>query len=423
MSGPVPLTIDGLASQGEGVAETSGGKVYVPFTLPGEAVTADIEGDHGKLVRIDRPSTDRIAPICRHFGTCGGCALQHAGAPLYSAFKRDQVAHALKSRGFGDDVDVADLVPIAAGTRRRATFGVARKGEDFVLGYHAARSHDLVAIGECPVLRPSIVRELPNLRALLGLALPRLGSGELHVTDTGHGLDVALSGTGLEMAAKRRSALGAWMTASPRVLRLIVDGEQIAARATPTIDFSGHAVTLPPGSFLQAAAEAEAGMVAIAAEALSKLKKQDRIADLFSGLGAFALALAARNAVLAVEWDVAAVASLTAAARQPGLRELDVLRRDLFREPLSVRELEPFAAVLFDPPRAGALGQAEQLAASSVCTVIAVSCNPATFARDARALVDGGYRMGRVTPIDQFLYSPHVEVVAVFTKAKARSQP
>jgi len=204
---------------------------------------------------------------------------------------------------------------------------------------------------------------------------------------------------------------------------LTVDGEQIAAHQTPMVELSGHPVLLPAGSFLQATAEAEAHMIALIGEALGKLKKPDRVADLFAGLGAFSLALAATHEVLAAEWDVNAVTALTAAARQPGLRKLDVLRRDLFREPLSARELEPFAAVVFDPPRAGAQAQAEQIAASSVRTVIAISCNPATFARDARTLVDGGYQLGRVTPIDQFLFSAHVEVVAVFTKGKVRSKP
>ena len=423
MSTQTNLVIDNLASQGEGTSDADGQKVFVPFTLPGERVVADVEGERGSLVYVEQKSPDRITPVCRHFGNCGGCALQHAGPALYRRFKRDQIVHALQSRGFGDDVDVAELIAIAPGTRRRATFAVSRKGDDIVLGYHAARSHDLVGIEECPVLRPSIVRELPNLRALLAIALPRLGSGELHVTDTGHGLDVMLNGTGLEMAAKRRSALGAWLTAMPKMLRLTVDGEQIAAHQTPMVEFSGHPVLLPAGSFLQATAEAEAHMIALIGEALGKLKKPDRVADLFAGLGAFSLALAATHEVLAAEWDVNAVTALTAAARQPGLRKLDVLRRDLFREPLSARELEPFAAVVFDPPRAGAQAQAEQIAASSVRTVIAISCNPATFARDARTLVDGGYQLGRVTPIDQFLFSAHVEVVAVFTKGKVRSKP
>ena len=416
MSTQSTLTIDHLGSHGEGVAEHDGRKVFVPFTLPGEREAVEIDGERGALLRVETPSLERIAPVCRHFGICGGCALQHAGPPVYGQFKRDQVLHALASRGFTDDVPVAELVPIAAGTRRRASFAVSRNGDEVVLGYHQARSQVLVNIEQCPVLRPTIVSELANLHVMLMIALARRASAALHVTDTGHGLDVVLDGGGVEMNAKRRAALGAWMNAAPAMLRLTVDGEQIGAREQPVISISGYAVALPARSFLQAASEAESAMIGLIRDGLGKLKKPDRIADLFAGLGAFSLALADRNEVLAVEWDAPAVAALTAAARQPGLRKLDVLRRDLFREPLSARELEPFAAVVFDPPRAGAQAQAEALAASTVRTVIAVSCNPATFARDARVLIDAGFVLERVLPVDQFLWSPHIELVAGFRR-------
>ena len=283
-----------------------------------------------------------------------------------------------------------------------------------------ARSRSVVAIQECPVLQPAIVDALPRLRALLAIAMPRNSAAVVHVTCASHGLDVSIEDSGAEMTAKRRALLGSWITETPGVLRLSIDGEQIALRSQPEIAFPGHSVSLPARSFLQASAEAEAHMVQLAREAVVGLKSNARIADFFAGLGAFSLALAARHEVLAVEWDREAVAALTKAARQPGLRKLEVLRRDLAREPLSVRELEPFGAVLFDPPRAGAEAQAAMLAASTVGIVIAVSCNPATFARDARILVDGGYTMGSLAPIDQFLFSPHVELVAVFKKAKSR---
>ena len=423
MSTQTSLTIESLGSQGEGVAGYEGRKVFIPFTLPGEQVAADVEGERGTLLRVVRPSPQRVSPICKHFGACGGCALQHAGAGLYRPFKRDQVAHALKSRGFAGDIEIAELVTVAPGTRRRAAFAASRDGDDITLGYHAARSHALAAIDECPVLHPAIVRELPNLRNLLAFALARKSTAELHITGTAHGLDVMLTGASVEMTAKRRATLGAWLNATPAMLRLTIDGEQIAKRAEPEITFSGHTVTLPAGKFLQAVPEAEAQMLRLVEAGFGRLKPKDRIADLFCGLGAFSLPLAKRNEVLAVEWDVDVIAALQAAALQPGLRKLEVLRRDLFREPLSARELEPFAAVVFDPPRAGAQAQAESLAASSVRTVIAVSCNPATFARDARTLVDGGYRLDLVTPIDQFLFSPHVEVVAVFKKGKKDAKP
>ena len=410
--------IETLASQGEGAADVAGTRVFVPFTLTGETVLADIDGERGALVEVTTASPDRIVPVCKHFGVCGGCALQHAGSAVYSAFKRDQIAHALAQRGLS--AEIGDLIRIPTQSRRRAAFAVVRDGDDVTLGYHKARSQTVIEIAECPVLRPAIVAALPQLRTLAALALPRQGSAELHVTDTSHGLDVAIEGAGAEMTAKRRALLGGWMTATPVVLRLTVDDEQIAARSEPHMMVSTHAVALPSRSFLQATAEAESEMVRLAEAAVAKLKSNAKIADLYAGLGAFSLALGNRHEVLAVEWDRPAVAALTKAARQPGLRKIEVLRRDLAREPLSVNELAPFAAVLFDPPRAGAEAQAAMLAKSTVGVVIAVSCNPATFARDARILVDGGYAIESVTPIDQFLFTPHVELVAVFKKGKGK---
>ena len=414
------LSIETLGSQGEGVAELDGRKVFVPFTLPGERVEADVAGERGALVRIETASPDRITPICEHFGSCGGCSLQHAAPALYRNFKRDQVIHALRSRGFTDDGIVGELVAVPPGTRRRASFAATRRDDDVIFGYHIGHSHTVIAIDQCPVLRPAIVAALSKLRELMAVLLARRATAEVHVTETREGLDVAVTGAGTGINAARRSVLGAWLAGSPGFVRLNVDGEQVAAKLTPTVTFSGHAVTLPPASFLQAVPEAEAALLGQIRGALAGLKAKDKVADLFAGLGAFTLPLAARNEVLAVEWDRDAVAALAAAARQPGLRKIEVLRRDLFREPLSANELKGLAAVVFDPPRAGAQAQAAALAGSSVPTVIAVSCNAATLARDARTLVDGGYTLEKVTPVDQFLYSPHVEAVAVFRRPKAR---
>jgi len=416
----VKLSIDSLGSQGEGVADAGGRKVFVPYTLPGERIDADVSGERGVATAIETPSLERVAPVCPHFGACGGCALQHASAPLYRRFKRDQLIHALRSRGFTDDGIVCDLIVVPPASRRRATFSATREGDDIAIGYHAARSHTVIAIAACPILRPAIVAALPALHDLAFLILSRRATAEVHVTDTRQGLDIVVTGAGTEINATRRAAAGSWLARSPGIARLTVDGEQVAAKLAPTVEFSGHAVALPPASFLQAVPEAEAAMVAAVRGALGHLKGKDKVADLFAGLGAFALPLAAHNEVLAVEWDKAAVAALTAAARQPGLRKLEVLRRDLFREPLSANELAPFAAVVFDPPRAGAEAQAAALATSSVPIVVAVSCNPATLARDARTLVEGGYDLRSVTPIDQFLYSAHVEAVAVFQRPKTR---
>ena len=413
------LTIETLGSQGEGVAEFEGRKIFVPYTLPGEQVDAGIGGERGTLLRVETASPDRVAPVCRHFGSCGGCALQHVATDVYTTYKRDQVINALKSRGFGDDVEVAPLIPVPAASRRRATFAATRVGQEVRLGYHQARSHTILAIEDCPLLRPAILAALPSLRTLMALLLSRRGIAEVHATETANGLDIAITGGATVIDTNRRAALGNWIAQSPKVARLTVDGEQVGARNAVEMGFSGYTVPLPPASFLQAVPEAESHMVRLIQVAIAAATKpKDRVADLFAGLGAFSLPLATRNEVLAVEWDKDAVAALTKAARQPGLRKIDVLRRDLFREPLSLRELEPFAAAVFDPPRAGAQAQAAVLAASKIRTVIAVSCNPATFARDARLLADGGYILTHVTPIDQFLFSPHVELVAEFHRPR-----
>ena len=414
------LTIEALGSQGEGIAEIDGRKVFVPFTLPGESIEAQVTGERGTLVRVTNASHDRIAPVCKHFGTCGGCSLQHAAPALYRVFKRDQMIHALRARGFGEDGIVGELLTVPPSSRRRASLAATREGDGIALGYHAARSPDIVAIEQCPVLLPRIVAALQGLRTLMDIVLARRATAEVHVTAASQGLDIAVTGAGTGINANRRAALGTWLNSSPGIVRLTIDGEQVAAKLAPSVSFSGHEVPLPPASFLQAVPEAEAELVRSVQSALSGLKSKDKIADLFAGLGAFTLPLAARNEVLAAEWDRAAVDALAAAAKQPGLRKIDVLRRDLFREPLSANELKPFAAVVFDPPRAGAQAQAEALAASSVPTVIAISCNPATLARDLRTLVDGGYALEKITPIDQFLFSPHVEAVAVLRRFRSK---
>ena len=412
----VTLDIERLGAGGDGEATHDGTRVFVPYTLPGERVRAELDGERGQLTEIVGRHVDRIAPICRHFGTCGGCALQHAGPELYSAFKRERIITALASRGIDAEVDV--LVPLATGTRRRATFAVVRDGEAVTLGYSRARSHDIVAIEECPILTPAITAALPVLRALALEALPRKAEARFSVTDTGSGLDVSLDDAKSEMTAKRRAALGLWIGGAATVLRLTIDGDEIAKRAEPKVTVAGHLVPLPAGAFLQATAASESALAKLVVEGLGKQKSRARIADLYAGLGALTLPIAAKYEALAVEWDAPAVAALTRAAREPGLRKIEVLKRDLAREPLSPIELKEFSAVVLDPPRAGAEPQAAALAKSSVPTVVMVSCNPATFARDASLLMDGGYDIGRVTPVDQFLYSAHVELVAVFRRLR-----
>ena len=405
------LEITRLGHEGDGVASCEGRSVFVPFALPGEVVEAEVTGERGALIRVERPSPDRQAAACAHFGACGGCALQHLQPAGYLAFKQQLVADAFKARGLA--AEIAAPVTIAPGTRRRVVLSAVRGRDGVRLGFHAGRGSEVVPIRDCAVARPGIVRALP---ALARLALPlvsRRGEVRLTVTEAENGLDVAIDGGkgGLEGAARLKLAEAA---GAGRFLRVCVNGEPVLSLGEPVVDFDGIKVGLPPGGFLQAAAGSEAEIRRCVLEATAGAK---RIADLFSGLGTFSLPLARRTEVTAVEGDKTMLAALSAAyKRTPGLRPVKTLVRDLFRDPLSAKELDAFDAVVLDPPRQGAKAQAEQLAKSKVPVVVAVSCNPATLARDARTLVDGGYTLGKVTPVDQFLYSSHVELVAVLRR-------
>jgi 23S rRNA (uracil1939-C5)-methyltransferase len=408
------LTIDRLGAQGDGVADTAHGPVFVPYTLPGEQVVVAVERGRSVLVSVERPSPLRIEPACRHFGTCGGCAVQHLDAEAYHAWKRDIVVQALKSRGI--EAEVAALISCAPHTRRRAVFSARRTEAGTLLGFNRAHSSEIVPIEECPILLPGIVSAFERLRALAGLICATPRAFRLAVTMTASGLDVAAEGGGKLGDEDRRAAIR--FVIDQGFARLSIDGEIIVEPKKPAVDFAGVAVSLPPGGFLQATHSAEQAIADLVTDYLARAKT---IADLFSGCGTFALRLARRSTVHAVEGDAATLAALDKAFRAtPGLRPVMVERRDLFRRPLSAKELARFDALVFDPPRAGAEDQAKQIARSDIPLVAAVSCNPATLARDLRILIDGGYRLKSVTPIDQFLWSPHVEAVALLEKPKKR---
>jgi 23S rRNA (uracil1939-C5)-methyltransferase len=422
-TGPNELKIAALGAQGDGIAETAAGRVHVAFALPGERVAP---GGEGVPRLLSQPSPERAAPVCRHFGVCGGCAAQHMGERLYGVWKRGIVVAALAQRGLA--ADVGPLYRVAPGTRRRAVLTARREVRApgrIALGYHRRRSTELVDIVECPVLVPQIAVQLPALRAIAAA----LAAGEVRLTvlATPAGLDVAAE-AGRGRLAPAAAAGIARIAAQHRLARVAVDGEIVVERAAPVLTTSGgHEIAVPPGAFVQAVEEAERAMAGLAVAAVGTAK---RVADLFCGVGTFTFDLAARARVLALDRDPAAIAALAASARRAparahgrahgrawGLRPIEAKVRDLFHAPLSPKELEAFDAVVLDPPRAGARAQAQQLARAGVPTVVAVSCDPGTLARDARLLVDGGYAIESVTPIDQFLFSAHVEAVAVLRRA------
>ncbi|MEJ8571657.1 class I SAM-dependent RNA methyltransferase [Microbaculum marinum] len=415
---PEVLTIDRLGHLGDGIAATDRGQVFVPMTLPGERVEVRYEGadrNRARAIRILEDSPDRTAPICRHFGDCGGCVLQHMAGPAYLDWKRDQVRHALGHRGL--DAEVDPTVPIGPGTRRRAVFAARREKGRIRFGYHARQSHRIVEISECPILVPEIAGALDGLARLAAPLVPPKGELRVAVTATLTGLDVAIDGPKLRPADLPASAAAAVQELD--IARLSVAGETALQMAEPAVGLEGSAlerieVAVPPGAFLQAVAQAEATMARLVCEGVGKA---DRVADLYAGIGTFALRLARTARVLAVEGDQAALVTLALAARRArGLKPVTTLKRDLARMPVTAGELAGFRAAVFDPPRAGAAAQAAELAGSRLPRIVAVSCNPATLARDLRILVDGGYRIDRVTPVDQFLFSPHIEVVAQLSR-------
>ncbi|MEQ8298319.1 MAG: class I SAM-dependent RNA methyltransferase [Nitratireductor sp.] len=406
------LRIDRLGAQGDGVADTEAGAVYVPFALPGELATVAVEGDRGTLIAVVEPSAARVEPACRHFGECGGCALQHLDAPAYLAWKRDKLVAALASRGL--DVEVGETVACEPGARRRAVFSVRRTAQELLFGYNRAATHHLVSVDECPILVPRIPASLPVLRELAALVCATHKAFRVAVSDTESGLDVAVSGAGKTGEKARRAAADFAMR--QRIARLSLDGEVLIAPRPPQITIGRAVVNPPVGGFLQAVPAIEAAIAARVASHLGKGRVR-RIADLFCGVGTFALRLAERAEILAVENDAAALAALDRGFRHAdGLKRITTEKRDLFRRPLTTKELNGFDAVVFDPPRAGAEAQARQLAMSDVPRIAAVSCNPATLARDLRILVDGGYSVVEAAPFDQFLWSAHVEAVALLEK-------
>lgn len=408
------FTITRLGFQGDGIAETETGEVFIPFTLPGETVTAARERERATLMSVLEASPLRIDPACRHFTECGGCAIQHLEAEAYQLWKRDKVAHALNSKAIVCDVDA--LVSCAPQTRRRVVFTARRSEAGMRLGFVRALSSEIISIQECPISLPGIIAKLDRLKALAELVCATTKSFRMTVTMTGSGLDVAVHDSGRLGEHQRRIASN--FVIAEGLARLSVDGEVIIEPKKPIVMFGGTAVAVPPGAFLQATEAAEQAMADIVGQHLARAKK---VADLFAGCGSFALRLAAKSEVHAVEGDAAALSALDRAFRfATGLKRVTSERRDLFRRPLTVKELNAFDGVVFDPPRAGAEDQSKQIARSDVPLVAAVSCNPVTLARDLRILIDGGYTLKRVTPIDQFLWSPHVEAVALLEKPRRR---
>ena len=404
------VRIDRLGMKGDGIAETAEGPLFVPFTLPGETVAVEASGKRAVPLEIVETSPERRAPPCPHFGRCGGCDLQHASEAVYRAFKRDLVVEALARENV--TADVAPLVPCPPRSRRRVVLTAVRAGSGVSLGYNEAGSNRVVAIETCPIALPAIEAALPALRRLAAILAPRKNPLRLAVTVTASGLDVVAAGAGKLPEGVRQKAVA--LALSENLARLAADGETLVMPRPPMVDVGGLAAELPAGAFVQAVAASEDAMAALV---VAHVEGAKRVADLFSGFGAFALRIAKHAAVHAVEAEAAPLDAMQAASRHAsGLKPLTTERRDLFRRPIPAKELGRFDAVVFDPPRAGAEGVARELAGSKVLRIAAVSCNPVTLARDLSILTAGGYRLLSVTPVDQFLWSHHVEAVALLER-------
>ncbi len=408
---PVELLIEAVAAQGDGVAP---GPVFVPMTLPGERVAALASGQRAELQAVLEASPDRVVPPCPHFAACGGCALQHWAHAPYLQWKVDQVRGLLARERI--ETEFAPAFAAAPGTRRRVALHARPGRGGAVIGYKARRSWALVEIEVCPITDPRLVAAFPALRRIAAPLFEHAKSAPtLHLTLTETGLDLDISGVerksgGLSAAARARVAQAA---GAADFARVTLNGEALYQARRPIVRFGAAQVALPPGGFLQAVAGAEAAMADFAVEAVAGA---GRVADLFCGAGAFTFRLAEAAGVLAADGDEGAIAALRGGLSAPGLKAITAEARDLFRRPYSAQELKKIEAVVFDPPRAGAVDQAREIARSGASVAVGVSCNPATFARDAAVLIEGGFRLDRILPVDQFLWSPHVEVVGVFRR-------
>ena len=403
-------TIERLGHLGHGIASGPQGPLYVPGVLPGEVVEGDPAGDRLENLRIVTPSVDRVKPPCPHARACGGCQLQHASDSFVAGWKRDVVANALTAQGLAADGLRDGVATSPPRSRRRATVAARKTKGGALVGFHARGSDVIIPVPGCILLHPSLMALFPAVEALAVAGGSRSQALAVTLTHSLTGPDVRVEG-GKPLDAALRMDL-ARLAERFALARLTWGDETVALRAMPEQAFGPARVQMPPAAFLQATDAGEAMLVRAVKQALIP---QKRVADLFAGMGTFALPLAETAEVAAYEGEAAVVAALDKAARAtPGLKRIAAEKRDLFRRPLEPDELRGLTGVVIDPPRAGAEAQVQRLAASAVPVIAMVSCNPATFARDARILLAGGYALEWVQVVDQFRWSHHVELVARF---------
>jgi 23S rRNA (uracil1939-C5)-methyltransferase len=418
------VTIETIGGRGDGIAALDGERVYVPFSAPGDVVRVRLRRDaedclQGRIVELQAQGASRQKASCAHFGECGGCSLQHIEASEYRRWKLATLESALERQRIPTSrLMVEDMAVSPPGSRRRADLTVSRRADRIVIGFNAPRSHAIIDVEHCPVLRPALLRVIAGLRqSLREITVPgdRL---EAKLCETDSGIDLLLVGS-RGFTATERAHLAEFAEAMD-LARISLGHSRrgsvdtIAQRRAVRVIFAGVPVAMPPGAFLQATTEGEDALVRFAQTAMAGARK---IADLFCGLGTFAVPLARSGArVHAVDSDREAVAALERAVAQSMTTTLSAEVRDLEKRPLSAATLAGFDAVLLDPPRAGARLQSAELARSDVPLVCAISCHPGSFARDARILCEAGFRLERIRPVDQFLWSTHLELAALFRR-------
>ncbi len=409
------LTIDRLGHHGDGIAMAGEGAgklvpVYARGCLPGEEVEGDLVKDTLTNIRILTPSPNRVKPPCSHARSCGGCLMQHASDGFVAEWKQGIVVGALAAQSLSATFRPMAISP--AQSRRRATLSARKTKGGVLMGFHARASDTLVPVPNCQLLHPDLMASFPALEALVKLGGSRTVEVQLTVTRSLAGADVAVTG-GKPLDAPMQMEM-ARLCEAHKIARLTWNGETVALRAAPVQRFGRALVAPPPGAFLQATAEGEAALLQAVALAIGSARK---VVDLFAGAGTFSIPLAERAEVHAVEGEAAMIAALEKGARNAeGLKRLTTETRDLFRRPLEPDEFKGVDAVVIDPPRAGAEAQVAVLAKTAVPVIAYVSCNPATFARDARVLVEAGYRLDWVQVVDQFRWSAHVELAARFSR-------
>lgn len=404
------LLIERLGHLGDGIAQGPEGPIFVPQTLPGEELEGELVGNRFENPRIVTPSVNRKKPPCSHARSCGGCLMQHAADDFVASWKTDIVRGALAGQGL--DAPFRETLTSPPRSRRRATVAARRTKGGVLMGFHARASDTLIAVPNCQLLHPDLMAAFPALEGLVRLGGSRTTELALTVTRSMAGPDVTVTG-GKPLNSALHMELARWAEAN-NIARLTWEGEVIALRAQPMQRFGRALVAPPPGAFLQATVEGEAALLAAVIDAVGPAR---RVVDLFAGCGTFALPLAERAEVHAVEGDAAMTAALEKGWRTAeGLKKVTVEARDLFRRPLEPDEFKNVDAIVIDPPRAGAEAQIETIARTKVPVIAAVSCNPITFARDARVLVQAGWRLDWVQVVDQFRWSAHVELAAKFSR-------